>query len=149
MVLAALTLCLVNFMSGLRIAWLIATAACGCKDQFLPKCILSKKLQENRKQTSKGNEALQEALLEKRSVELWHPEVLVFFKGVRPGKVGSLCITAAAFVSSWIPVAKFDFPSRFLDPFADIPRTRAASLSLRKMMCVFTLRFSLYLHIFI
>lgn len=34
----------------------------------------------------------------------------MFVKGVRPGKVVSWCITAAAFVLSQIPVVNFDFP---------------------------------------
>jgi len=63
----------------------------------------------------------------------------VFFKGVRPGKVVSLYITAAAFVLSRIPVVNFDFPLRILDPSADIPRTYAESLSLWKMTSVFIL----------
>lgn len=72
------------------------------------------------------------------------------FKGVRPGKVVSLCITAAAVVSSWIPVVNVDFPLRFLAPFARIPRTYIGSPSLRKMMSVFSLRFFFYfqIHIF-
>lgn len=73
----------------------------------------------------------------------------MIFKGVRPGKVESLCITAATFILSWIPAVNFDFPLRFLGPFADIPRTSVESLSFGKTMSVFALQFSLYLHIFI
>lgn len=56
----------------------------------------------------------------------------MFFKGVRPGKVVSLCITAATFILSRIPVVNFDFLLRFLDPFANIPRTYVESLSFRE-----------------
>lgn len=52
---------------------------------------------------------------------------------------------AVACFSSWIPLVNGAFLLRLLDPFADIPRTCAELLNLRKVTGVLILRFSLSL----